>query len=94
MSRREEKLRCSARVFAALGEVLALAASGEHPIPFVLERFDQCASQCLHEIEDTELRDPLETQISFLRGIIDVRMTDTLRVSAGPLEILPQEDQT
>lgn len=91
MSRREEKLRRAAHVFTAIGEVLALAASGEHPIPLVLERFDQCASECLHEIKDSELRDSLETQISFLRGIIDVRRTDTLLFSAGPL---PEEDQT
>ena len=87
MLQRNEELRRIASVFVALGEVLALAASGEHPVPVVLERFDECASKCLREIEDAELRDPLETQISFLRRLIEVEATETLRLSARPLDL-------
>ena len=64
-----EKLRRASSILIALGEVFALAASGEHPASVVLEKLDQCEEKCVREIEERELRDPLRTQISFLRQL-------------------------
>ena len=94
MSKRSDELRRASIVFAALSEVLALAVSGEHPIPVVLEKFDQCASECLREIKESELRDPLETQISFLRGLIEVEIADSvvLKLESNLVVEPPDED--
>ena len=94
MSKRSEELRRASIVFAALSEVLALAISGKHPIAIVLEKFDQCASECLREIKESELRDPLETQISFLRGLIEVQIADSVVLEMGSNLVveLPDED--
>lgn len=47
------------RFMKAVLSVIVLARSGEQPFPDV----DLCANVCLRQIDDPELRDPLQTRI-------------------------------
>ena len=82
----ESVSRKFATTWIALAEILALLGSGEHPIATVRDKFDECAAECLAEFDNPALRDPLATQIQFVRDVV-FRATDTLRVTAGPIRV-------
>ena len=65
----DKQNRIVARVNALLA-VVALGLSGQQPISDLEKKFDQCTSECLREINDTELRDSLATNIRIIRTAI------------------------
>ena len=75
-----------AATWVALAEVLALLGSGEHAFAAVRDKFDQCAAECLAKFDDPALRDPLASQIRFVRGLV-FRAADTITIRAGPIQI-------
>lgn len=79
---RGESLRRTAKAFVALGEIIALMASGEHLAPALLKKLNQWETTHLYEVDDLELRDPLETQLKFLRSFL---AADVLRLSASQI---------
>ena len=78
-----EAVSCKiANTWIALAEVIALLGSGEHPIVTVRDKFDQCATECLAKFDDPALRDPLATQIQFVRNLV-FQATDYLAIEMG-----------
>lgn len=79
-----------AATWIALAEVLALLGSGEHPIAAVRDKFDQCAAECLARFDDPALRDPLATQIQFVRNLV---FRDTVVLRMGRMVIAEPTDK-
>ena len=76
-----------AATWVALAEILALLGSDEHPLAAVRDKFDQCAAECLAEFDDPALRDPLATQIRFVRSLV-FQAADSITLRMGSARIL------
>lgn len=75
-----------AKTWLTLAEVLALLGSDEHPLAAVRQKFDRCVAECLAEFEDPALRDPLATQIQFVRSLV-FQVADQINVTMGPMQV-------